>query len=60
MYGETPWGYIQEKRKNDGLSSSNSILISENEKLKKLIKKIYSKEELNDDEKKLIKSIITN
>ena len=45
---DTNWGYLQQKKKADELNL-------ENEKLKKIIKKLLNKEELDDSEKEFLK-----
>ncbi len=55
MYGGTPWGYIQQKKKAEELESEQHGLQEENKRLKEIIRKLLAKEELNSSEKAYLK-----
>jgi hypothetical protein len=57
MYGGTPWGYIQQKKKTEEVSYRAHSLEAENSKLKKIIKKLLEKKELTDEEKEFVDSL---
>jgi len=57
MYGGTPWGYIQQKKKASELESEQHDLREENKKLKEIIRKFLANEELVDSEKNYLKGL---
>ncbi|MDP3698627.1 MAG: hypothetical protein Q8R47_03495 [Nanoarchaeota archaeon] len=57
MYGGTPWGYIQQKKKADELGSKQHKLEEENNRLKEIIRKLLTKEELNNSEKAYLEEL---
>lgn len=46
----TPWGYIQQKKKTGEALSELRHVESENQKLKKIIKKLLAKQPLSDED----------
>jgi len=53
----TPWGYIQQKKKTEEVLSGVHRLEAENEKLRKIIKKLLGKQPLSNEDKTLLEKV---
>jgi len=53
----TPWGFIHQKKKTEEALSDVHHLEAENEKLRKIIKKLLGKQSLSDEDKTLLDKV---
>jgi hypothetical protein len=53
----TPWGYIHQKKKTEEINYKKHRLDEENKNLKRIIRKLITKQELTGSEKEFLKGL---